>query len=563
MIPLFLFFYFVTSVVSWEMSLLHVNDIHARLEETSKYSGPCSVKDKVAGKCFGGIARISSLVKEFKATEKKSIWLNAGDFYQGTVWYSKFKWRPLAQVNNLLDFDAMTLGNHEFDNGLDGLLPFLQNITCPVVVSNLDAKNVEKNFSHLYTSSLILNIGSKKIGLVGYITTDTIHTSSPPKRLVFLDEIEAVSQEVKYLSDKGIDIIIALGHSGYEKDKEIAMKVPGIDVVVGAHSHSFLFSESSDHKNPSNEHIMGPYPTVIENIHGNKVLVVQAYAFTKYLGHLKVNFTEDGTISSWKGTPILLDSSIKEDQSILTALDPWKQELLNVTKKIIGRTNVFLKKSRQEETNLGNMLTDAMVFAYTNKTDENGLRFKVAILNSGGIRSSLSKGNITLGDIMTIFPFESTIDTMILSGKHIKEAFERGVEEFSKDGKNSEGQFLQVSCFRLTIDVRNPVGNRVSKIQIICQNCTEDQYEELQENKLYPIITNSYIANGGDGLISISKNKKNHEIGELDIDVFRHYLRFHPEVQPKTENRIIILSTSGLTASFSPVLPLFFTLLWI
>ena len=117
--------------------------------------------------------------------------------------------------------------------------------------------------------------------------------------------------------------------------------------------------------------------------------MVQAFAFTKYLGHVKLNFSNDGLVTNWEGMPILLDNTFEKDEAITAALVPWKDELNEVTKKIVGETKVFLDKSRENETNLGNMLTDAMVFAYRKKTNVDGLRFKLALLNSGGIRSSI------------------------------------------------------------------------------------------------------------------------------------------------------------------------------
>ena len=117
-----------------------------------------------------------------------------------------------------------------------------------------------------------------------------------------------MSKEVERLHNDGVDIIIGLGHSGYEKDKEIAEKVPHIDVIVGAHTHSFLFTETEKKKNPSTNTIRGPYPTIVNNRDGGKTIVVQAFAYTKYLGHVKLNFTETGQLADWQGEPILLDN---------------------------------------------------------------------------------------------------------------------------------------------------------------------------------------------------------------------------------------------------------------
>lgn len=265
----------VKCALCFEMTLLHVNDIHVKIEETNKYSSTCKPRDKEAGQCYGGVARLSQAVKEIKGKEKNVLWLNGGDFYQGTVWYTQFKWRVVSLFNNMLNFDAMTLGNHEFDDKIAGLEPFLRNQSCPVVVTNMNVSLVPA-LAGLTVPSIKVEIGDKVVGIVGYITPETKDISNP-EEVIFTDEIEALKTEVKKLHDEGIDIIVALGHSGYEKDKEVAASVPHLDVVVGAHSHSFLFSS----ENPSVEKILGPYPTIIENPGGHKTLVVQAYAYTK------------------------------------------------------------------------------------------------------------------------------------------------------------------------------------------------------------------------------------------------------------------------------------------
>ena len=191
------------------------------------------------------------------------------------MWYTQFKWRVVSLFNNLLNFDAMTLGNHEFDDKIAGLEPFLRNQSCPVVVTNMNV-SLAPALAGLTVPSVRLEVGNKMVGIVGYITPDTKHISNP-EGVIFTDEIEALKTEVKRLHDEGINIIVALGHSGYEKDQEVAASVPHLDVVVGAHSHSFLFSS----ENPSVEKIRGPYPTIIDNPGGHKTLVVQAYAYTK------------------------------------------------------------------------------------------------------------------------------------------------------------------------------------------------------------------------------------------------------------------------------------------
>ena len=125
----------------------------------------------------------------------------------------------------------------------------------------------------------------------------------------FLDEVETIKEEAAKLKSSGVDILIALGHSGYERDQDIARGVPDIDLVVGGHSHSLLYTGPK----PSVEKPSGPYPTLVQQPDtGRTVPVVQAYAYTKYLGRFKMSFNDDGEMTKWEGKPVLLDKTIPQ-----------------------------------------------------------------------------------------------------------------------------------------------------------------------------------------------------------------------------------------------------------
>ena len=450
------------------------------------------------------------------------------------MWYTQFKWNLVSQFNNRLDFSAMTLGNHEFDDHLDGLVPFLQAQNCPVIVTNLNTSLVPQ-LTGLYRSSVVLEVGARRVGLVGYLTPDTIYTSNTPAGLVITDEVEALTEEVKKLHSDGVDIIIAIGHSGYAKDIEVARKVPHVDIVVGAHSHYFLFSEDGGSTNPSNNDIMGPYPTVVKNDAGHEALVVQAYAFTKYLGHIRVEFDEAGVAESWVGMPILLDNKIEEDEEMLEALGPWKDELNNIVKKIIGTTNVNITKERDKENNIGSFATEAMIWSYRDKVKKDGSGYNLAVLNSGGLRANILSGNITMEDLMSILPFDGTFDTVRIAGKHLKDAFEHSVAKFSSDGRNEAGQFLQVSGFKLVYDLHLPVGQRLISVKVL----SDDGYRDLEDDVEYDILTSNYLVAGGDGYKCISEHKTKHEIGPLDTDVIKEYLEAKSPIHPELNGNII------------------------
>ena len=172
----------------------------------------------------------------------------------------------------------------------------------------------------------------------------------------FLDEVQSVNQEAQKLKSQGVKILIALGHAGFDIDKQIAEKVPDIDVVVGGHSNTFLYTGDP----PSNEEPEGPYPFIVTQPSKKKVPVVQAYAYTKYLGDLQLSFNDNGDLISWRGNPILLEQSMPEDQDILSQLKPYKKELDKLM-EIIGSTKIDLPTYRNRESPLGNFITDSMV----------------------------------------------------------------------------------------------------------------------------------------------------------------------------------------------------------
>lgn len=200
-----------------------------------------------------------------------------------------------------------------------------------------------------------------KIGIIGYLTPET-QLISYSRGVKFLDEVTEIRKEVKKLQSQGIKILIAVGHSGFSVDKKIAKEVDGIDLVIGGHTNTFLYTG----KQPDIEMPEGIYPTEIIQKSGRKAYVVQAYAYTKYLGNLTVDFDKEGEITSVLGEPILIDSSIEEADDVLAELEKWRPALDNLAKQEIGTTTVLIdgdsKSCRRQECNFGDLLTDAMVY---------------------------------------------------------------------------------------------------------------------------------------------------------------------------------------------------------
>ncbi|KAM3594138.1 uncharacterized protein V6R79_002968 [Siganus canaliculatus] len=525
------------TVSTFEVTLLHTNDNHARIEETGEDSGKCPT----GGPCFAGVARRFTKVSEIRRKEQHVLFLDAGDQFQGTIWFNYYKGAEAAHFMNKLGYDAMALGNHEFDNGVEGLIkPFLQNVSCSVVSANIKPdQTLAAKLSGYYQPYTILNVGSEKVAVVGYTTAETPFLSAPGQHLKFEDEVKALQIEVDKLRTLGINKIIALGHSGFDVDREIAKRVRGIDVVIGGHTNTFLYTG----KPPSTEVPEGPYPYMVRSNDGREVPVVQAFAFGKYLGYLKVTFDEAGNVIKAVGNPILMDSSIPQDPGFLADIENWKTGLAQYSSQYVGQTLVYLNGTFEEcrfrECNLGNLICDAMI--YHNIKHSSELQWNhvgVCMLNSGAIRTAINErhknGSITMEDIMTVLPFGGTFDLVQIKGSTVKKAFEHSIHRYG----SMSGEFLQVSGIHVEYDLSKPVNQRVASVLMLCTECRVPKYEPLDLEKVYTVVMPSYIVKGGDSFTVIKEGLLKHNTGDMDITVFSKYISEMKRVYPAVEGRI-------------------------
>ncbi|XP_071801378.1 snake venom 5'-nucleotidase-like [Asterias amurensis] len=524
-------------LATFDLTVLHTNDVHARFEQFTDKGGNCKDEDSMDGECYGGVARRVTKVREIRAQEDNVILLDGGDQFQGTMWFYLYKGRATSHFMNAIGYDVMAIGNHEFDNGPAGLEQFLRDVNASVVSCNIDASK-EPSINGLFTKSTVLTIGGEKIGVVGYTLTQTPEISTT-KELVFSDEIPAIQAEVdRLIVEENINKIIALGHAGHTMDKKIAKEVQGVDIVVGGHSNTFLYNGTQ----PDSDKPIGVYPTVEHpdsDTSGN-VLVVQDYTFGKYLGRLHVTFDDSGKITSWEGNPILLDNNVEEDPGTLEEIKEWGEEVGNVSREYIGRTNVVLKSDcRTNECNLGNMLTDAYV-SYGTHDLVNGTRqndVTIAIINGGSIRTRLSAGDITVGDITTVIPFGNTVDTITIKGMFILEALEHSVAKYSD--VEPGGEFLQVSGLLVTYDLSKSPGSRVVKVEVRCSICEVPDFAPLDPNKEYKVLMNNFLAEiGGDGYNMLRYNHTERISGNLDIMVATEYIKRLTPLTTGLERRI-------------------------
>ena len=208
------------------VTILHTNDFHSRVEPISKYDSPCPIEDNIAGKCFGGYARLVTAVADARVRNPDALLFSGGDRFQGSLFYTYYKGKVAAEIMNTMQYDGMTVGNHEFDDGPEVLREFIENVNFPVVMSNADFSR-EPSLANILKKSTIVEKSGQKYGIIGLTPQDTGELASPGKNIVFFDPVIAVQREVDTLTKEGINRIIVLSHSGYGVDKRVAAETTG------------------------------------------------------------------------------------------------------------------------------------------------------------------------------------------------------------------------------------------------------------------------------------------------------------------------------------------------
>ncbi|XP_020284109.1 protein 5NUC-like [Pseudomyrmex gracilis] len=530
------------------LRIVHTNDMHARFEETSQLSTACTPQDSKAGKCYGGFARIATLVRQARSESPSTLFLNAGDTYQGTAWYNVYKWRAVSVFLNLLAPDAISLGNHEFDDGVAGLIPFIQNATFPIVTANLDLSEQPDLAATNLKNSTVLEVNGRKIGVIGYLTPETKILSTTEK-VIFKDEVEAIRKEVTKLREQGVDILIALGHSGFETDKRIAREVENIDLVIGGHTNTFLYRG----RQPDVEVPEGFYPTEVRQKNGRKVYVVQAYAYTKYLGNFSASFDVKGEITHIEGNPILVDSSVMEAEDVREMIRSMRKPIDDLEHEVVGKTRVFLdgdsKNCRRRECNMGNLICDALIDHYVvENLSENGWTdVAIAVQNSGSIRSSITRARndeVTRSDIISVLPFGNVVVKASMTGEQILSMLEWSVHNLNDTTStgNLFGAYLQYSGLQVAYNISQPPNSRVVSVQLRCAACRVPIYSELQKNATYTVLLNDFLAKGGDGFHML-ENLETTSFGVTTADALEQYFKRHSPVYPGVEWRIAYIDT--------------------
>uniref|UniRef100_A0A1L8ECN7 apyrase n=1 Tax=Haematobia irritans TaxID=7368 RepID=A0A1L8ECN7_HAEIR len=523
------------------LSIIHINDLHARFEATDTSGGNCEA-DEI---CIGGYARTVYTVKQLLEEQKENnaVYFNAGDSFQGTLWYNIGRWNVTSQFLNMLPADAMTLGNHEFDHGVEGVVPFIQTLNSPMLVANMDATN-EPTIAGTYQNSMIIERNNRKIGVIGIIL-ETTYDLANTGNLIFRNESDTIVEEAAKLRDQGANIIIVISHCGYDVDKLIAANAGSeIDVIVGSHSHTFLYTGDNP---PGPDTPRGDYPTEVVHASGHRVLIVQAGAYAKYVGNLTVFFDDEGNVVDFEGDPIYMGADVPEDPDVVAAMVPWKETIDAQGKVIVGETLVDLLKSpcSYQECNLGNFFTDAMVHAFLNLAPYNQeawTNVPIGLINTGALRVPLYRGNLSYSHLVTMSPFENILTAFDLPGDKLLDALEFSASKVDYENNvTSSYIFLQVSGLKVTYDFKKPMNERVIDLKVRCAACAIPHYEPFDPSKTYRVVTPNFLQDGGDGFSMFREYGTNVQPYITDLDALLAYTAAFTPIYKGLEGRITVV----------------------
>lgn len=486
------------------VTILHTNDMHAHADPTVIRKVP-----------YGGYARQATLIRQTRATEKNVLLLNAGDTFQGTLLFNVYEGLADLAFMNAVRYDAMAVGNHEFDKGPATLATFADNATFPLVSANLDVSQEPLLKGKIAPSTVVL-VDGQRFGIVGCTTPDLPNISSPGPNVKLKDLQASVQGAVDDLTKQGINKVIVVSHCGFSEEKNLAGKLRNVDLIVGGHSHSPLGTPALDGwPKPA-----GEYPTIVKDAAGQKVIVVQAWEWGKVLGKLTLSFDGKGKVTKIeRAKPVVIVEDIEEDTEVKAMLTAFQKPILQLQNSEVGQAAVSIPREQAKgESLMANVIADAM------QATLKAQGAVVSFINQGGVRSSLEAGKVTYGQAIAVQPFNNTLVVLDVTGAELKQALEQGA------GTGGQLTPSQGSSYRISRS--KPQGEKVSDVMIAGQ--------PLDPAKTYRVGLLGFTANGGDSLFAFRDAKgARTDTGLIDLDALIAYIKANSPLNPKAEGRVV------------------------
>lgn len=565
------------------LTVAHINDHHSNLEPLADFE--ITVDGQKTRVDLGGMARVA---QAFSAYDNRPnvLRLHAGDAITGTSYFTFFKGEADAALMNTICFDAMALGNHEFDEGDAGLKIFLDALAkggCRTPTAVLSSNVVPRVGTPLASRSAqdyirpyaIKEFSGVKVGIVGVtVKQKTQQSSRPLATTEFLDEVIGAQSAIDALKAQGIRHIIVLSHQGYSADKAMAAKLTDVDAIVGGDSHSLL----GDFTALGLTSAEGPYPTEARNKDGNLVCIGQAWEYAKAIGEMQLSFDTQGRLARCSGQASLLigNASFKRanatgsfvavddatratilariatvpavkalapSSTASTALTGFSSQVAAKRAEVIGSVNeaLCLVRDPGESTNRstgvagceganlrarGSDISQVVAEAFL----AGSLRADVSIQNGGGVRIALPVKSISFDDALRVLPFSNVLVELTLTGAQIRTVLEDALANHL-DAGGSTGSHPYAAGLRWDLDMSKARGSRIAQLEV--KNRTTGQWSAIDPARNYVVVTNDFIASGQDGYTTFGTIYKEGRFVNtylLYSQTFIDYLKVRPDV---------------------------------
>ncbi len=487
---------FVTATAQ-RVAIVHTNDTHSQIDPLDNG--------------LGGVARRAALIDSLRNSEPNLILIDAGDAWQGSVFFTLYKGEVEQGIMNLLGYDMQILGNHEFDNGMEMLAQQHANATPRLLASNYDFEGTP--LQGMYSPYIIKEVAGKRIGFIPLnVNPDGLIDPENYAGMGYSNQLEAaqaLAWVLKYIEK--VDKIIALTHIGYTAtseagDVDIARNSRYIDAVIGGHSHTYIDPSSPQAR--------------IKNLDGKDVLVLQTKNKGQYLGELIIDFDADSLGAKLFPVDARLDARLDNPLTakVNAFIEPYRHAVDSISAIVVGKVDYDFPEG---STRLVNLLSDYTLQRGTKIADA---PVDLAIMNVGGIRSGLRKGAVTKGAIMDMLPFDNSVVVMEIKGRDLI----ANIDSMAALGGQGVSRGVRIEY--------DPESGKVLKAEI--------KNKPIDPEGVYRLATISYLARGGDHMTplrngTITARSKNILFEDLITDFEKGGLWHNKRLKPDDEGRMV------------------------
>ena len=499
--------------------ILHTNDVHGRIVEEKGVIGD---------------AKLATVIEQERAkSNQNTLVVDAGDAFQGLPISNSTKGEARAEILNQMQYDAMAVGNHEFDFGLDEVKKYKEILKFPLLSSNTYV-----NGARLFEASTIVDkdktVEGDEFVVIGVTTPETATKTHPKniKGVTFTDPISEVNKVIEEVQAKA-------RAEGKDYKHYVVLAHLGVDTTTPVEWRGSTLAEALS-KNPRLKGkrvtvIDGHSHTVESTTYGDNVTYNQTGSYLHNVG--KITYKSRQLLGNPTQIPAADAKKLPANPTVEKLVKDIKQKYdAENAVEIVSNSPVELNGDRENvrvrETNLGNVVADSLYqygqTGFSHPTD-------IAVTNGGGLRETIAKGKpITKGNVIAVLPFGNTISQIQVTGQQVLDMFEKSlgsILQVDKDGKKvldengqpllePSGGFLQVSGVKVYYDTNLPSGKRVLAIQV--KNRTTGRYDLLDLAKTYYLATNDFLAAGGDGYTMLGGAR---EEGPSMDAAFEEYLK--------------------------------------